>query len=115
MCGGLLYNPLLWKLNVIVLSLIDNGSVDKREQLNRILNLCELLNLIQVNQKWEIIGLLFTSDMALFSDLKVNKTSISDLDIMEISTTYILKSVFIVHGGGRRIHPRKLQNCPPKY
>lgn len=46
---------------------------------------------MQVNHspsRENIINDLFTDDMALFTGVQINKTSISDNDIIEVTTTY---------------------------
>lgn len=57
------------------------------------MNICETFNLEQVNHKTErnnTLDLFFTNDMELFTEIKGDKTSISDHRITEITTTYSL-------------------------
>lgn len=67
-----------------------NDEEDEREQSKRVHYLCESINLIQVNHKltrgYNMIDLII-HNTALFSDIGINKTSISD-HITNISRAY---------------------------
>lgn len=69
---------------------VNNGFAYERQQLKRVRK-CEMFNLSQMNRMpardSNTLDLLFTNDMALFSGMKVNKISISDHKIMEVTTT----------------------------
>lgn len=57
----------------------------------RKMKLCEMFNLVQVNYmpaKDNNMLDLLANDVKLFTDIKVNKISTSDHNIMEVTTTY---------------------------
>lgn len=60
----------------------------------KVKNIIETFYLVQVNpmpiRESNILDLLFTNDMAFFTDIKVYKTSMSDNNIIETTITYPL-------------------------